>query len=200
MNFKRFISKYLVLVIILSIIGVPLNAKAANDFSLTMTEEAIGTKDIINININNKIKGSKYIWTSSNKKIATVNNRGIVKGLKPGDVTITCVIETPDGKIHELTSEIAVNSNTKVTVVNQKQLNKALANKDVQQIIIKSSKEIEFIIPEGSYTNKRLYMKAPLAEINNKGEFKSVHTYVNSQEQLEKALNNAKGYNYYHCY
>lgn len=176
----------------LSIIGVPLNAKAANDLSLTIREDAIATKDSINININNKIKGSKYTWTTSNKKLATVNNRGVVKGIKPGNVTVTCIIKTPDGKTHKLISEIAINSNIKVTVVNQKKLNKALANEDVRQIILKSSKEIEFKIPKGNFAEKRLYMKAPLAEIINEGEFKSVHTYVSSQEQLENALNNEK--------
>lgn len=188
---KNLLSKILIMTMLISVIYVPTSAFASNDFSLTITEDAFGIKEEIDINIKNKVKGSKYTWITSNEKIATVDKVGVVRGLKAGDVIITCIITTADGETHEFTSDITINSKTKVTVVNQKQLEEALANEEVEQIIIKTSKEKEFVIPEGKY-DKRLYMKAPEAEIINEGKFKSVHIYVSNQEQLDKALANDK--------
>lgn len=184
---KKLLSKIMAVVMLLSIIYVPSNAFASNDFSLTITEDAFGIKEDVDINIKNKVKGSKYTWITSNEKIATVDKVGVVKGLKTGDVIITCIITTPDGETHEFTSDIAINSKTKVTVVNQKQLEDALANDNVEQIIIKTSQEKEFKITEGNY-DKRLYMKAPISKIVNEGGFRSVHSYVSNQDQLHKAL------------
>jgi|GEM_PF-969054 len=45
-------------------------------------------------------------WTSSNPKIATVSNKGVVKGIKAGTVTIT--VKTTDGG-YEATCEVTVN-------------------------------------------------------------------------------------------
>ena len=44
-------------------------------------------------------------WSISENKIATINNEGLVKGLKPGVATLT--VSTGDGK-HSLSSEITV--------------------------------------------------------------------------------------------
>lgn len=68
--------------------GVNLSAtsksvKVGNKFTLTAT--------VIPANADNK----KVTWSSGNKKIATVSADGVVKGVKPGTVTIT--VTTADG-------------------------------------------------------------------------------------------------------
>lgn len=191
MKMKKILSKTIILMMVISFFYVPQSTLASSRFSLTITEDAFAARESVDINIQNKVKGSTYTWTSSNTKIATVDRKGIVKGLKAGDVIITCTIVTPDGKTTVLTSDITINSKKKVTVTTQEQLDKALADKNVEQIIIKTSKKKEFRIPEGKYA-KRLYMKAPNSNVVNEGDFMSVHTYVANQEQLEKALNDPK--------
>lgn len=47
-------------------------------------------------------------WTSSNKKIATVDNYGNVTAIKKGTTTIVCTIQTESGYKKELTCEIVV--------------------------------------------------------------------------------------------
>lgn len=188
MKVKKLLSNMIAVIMVLSVFHVPQIAYAGTAPCLTSTEEAFGIKGSVDVNIKNKVKGSKYVWKTSNSKIATVDKMGVIKGIKSGDVTVTCTITTPDGKTYELSCDVAINSKTKVTVVNQEQLEKALADKAVNQIIIKTAKGKEFNIPKGDYSGKRLYLKAPFAEINNEGKFSSVHTYVSNQEQLEKAL------------
>lgn len=51
----------------------------------------VGNKYIFTIK--NKPKKAVYKWTSSNKKIATVNNKGVVIGKKAGKVKIQCTIK-----------------------------------------------------------------------------------------------------------
>jgi hypothetical protein len=47
------------------------------------------------IGISNKVAGSKYRYTSSNRKIATVTNKGVVRGVRKGNTTITITITYP---------------------------------------------------------------------------------------------------------
>lgn len=59
------------------------------------------------LGIKNKVKGSVYEWTSSNKKIASVTKDGTVKGISKGTVTITCKIKTPK-KSYSLKCKVTV--------------------------------------------------------------------------------------------
>jgi hypothetical protein len=191
MKLKKIISKILVLTMLLStILYIPSNAFAEKESpNLTVTNKVLWINGYVNININNKISGSKYTWAISDSSIANIDNRGVVTGLKAGNVTITCTIITNE-KTYKLESHITV-SNSKIIVENQEQLDEALNNSDIKKIIIKADKEAEFTIKERDFSDKRLYLKAPNATIINNGKFKSVHTYVSNQEQLEKALNDS---------
>ena len=42
-------------------------------------------------------KTLKYTWVSADEQIATVQN-GTVKGIAPGETTVTCTTELPEGK------------------------------------------------------------------------------------------------------
>ena len=51
------------------------------------------------LNIKNKPSKSTYQWKSSNKKVATVNNKGVVKAVSDGSTTISCKITTGKSSI-----------------------------------------------------------------------------------------------------
>ena len=81
---------------------------------VTLTEETetitVGSKTLLTkvldpINATNQ----NVTWTSSNQTIATVNENGIVEGIKEGNVTIT--VATKDGN-HQATCEVTVTSKT----------------------------------------------------------------------------------------
>ena len=66
-------------------------------------------------------------------------------------------------------------SGKKVAVVaNQKQLKKALKDDAVTKIKLKTDAEKKFKVAEGDYTNKKLIVKAPNADVVNKGTFKKI--------------------------
>lgn len=73
-------------------------------------------------NIKNKISGSSYKWESSNGKIATVNNVGVVKAMKTGTAIITSIITTKE-KTYKLSAKVYVVKSTspaeKVNIINK---------------------------------------------------------------------------------
>ncbi|MEY8333211.1 hypothetical protein AALB53_08905 [Lachnospiraceae bacterium 47-T17] len=86
----------------------------------------------------------------------------------------------------------AVSKNNAVQVVStQAKLEKALAKSSVTQIVIKTDKAVHFDIPEGSYTDKKLTVRAPKAEIKNAGIFKAVSIYaISDHSYVENADHN----------
>ncbi|WP_455714071.1 hypothetical protein [Anaerosporobacter sp.] len=95
-------------------------APAFNRTSKTIyiNDNEIGSK--FDFNISNKVKGSKYKWTTSNKAIATVNSKGLTKaGTKTGEATISCKITLPTKKTKTLKATVTVKENaTKVWAKN----------------------------------------------------------------------------------
>lgn len=76
---------------------------------LTVEELRLDIGEIYNININNKVKGSKYQWSSSDSNIATVNPKnGIVKAIGGGIVDIQCKITFPSGDTEKLICQVEV--------------------------------------------------------------------------------------------
>ena len=72
-----------------------------------------------NLNIKNKVAGSTYKWTSSNKKVATVDNRGVVTGMKQGTVTIKCKITAPKAT-YQLSDKVTIRQPAKSVKINNK--------------------------------------------------------------------------------
>jgi hypothetical protein len=63
-------------------------------------------------NVANKVKGSTYKWTTSNKKVATVDSKtGLVEGKTIGSVKVTCKITLPTKKTKTLTATVTVKEN-----------------------------------------------------------------------------------------
>jgi uncharacterized protein YjdB len=114
----------------LAFVIVPiLPVQAASTPAISKKAVNVLIKDTYDLNIKNKIKGSVYVWSSSNDKIATVNNVGLVKGKQKGEVVITCKITAPDKKVYKLSSKVKViygakklTITNKVTVLNKGQV------------------------------------------------------------------------------
>ncbi len=62
----------------------------------------------------------------------------------------------------------------RVTVKTQKQLEKALKNKNVKNIVIKTPKALSFKIKDADFNGKTLTVNAPNASVENMGDFKKI--------------------------
>ena len=94
--------------IIFLLIGTT-NVYAKEKPSLTEKELILDINEKFNINIKNKIKKSKYYWTSSNTDIATVNSKnGMVKAVGGGTTDIQCKITLPSGDTLKLHCQVDV--------------------------------------------------------------------------------------------
>ncbi|WP_310603762.1 hypothetical protein [Anaerosporobacter sp.] len=79
--------------------------------TIYINENALGSS--YDFNIKNKVSGSKYAWTTSNKAIATVNAQGLTKAAtKTGTATITCKITLPTKKTKTLKATVTVKENS----------------------------------------------------------------------------------------
>jgi len=77
--------------------------------SLTATTVTLSTLTEYDINLDNKVSGSKYKWTSSNPDVAKVNAKnGLVTAVSEGTAVITCEITLPDGTVQTLQSIVNV--------------------------------------------------------------------------------------------
>ncbi len=77
--------------------------------SLTATTVLLTNATTYDINLNDKIPGSTYKWTSSDTKVAKVNSKnGLVTAVSEGTATITCEITPPDGEIIKLQSVVTI--------------------------------------------------------------------------------------------
>ena len=96
-----------VMIILSFLVVPPAVTKAAAAPALTKTSRNILIGAEYDLNIRNKIAKSQYTWSSSNKKIATVDNWGIVKGVAKGSAVITCKIKT-QAKTYKLTCKVTI--------------------------------------------------------------------------------------------
>ena len=83
-------------------------AKEASKPTISKTSRNILIGKKYNLDINDKIAKSTYNWTSSDKKIATVDKKGIVTAKSKGQVNISCLITTPDKTEYRVTCKVTV--------------------------------------------------------------------------------------------
>lgn len=77
--------------------------------SLTATTVLLDTMTVYDINLNDKVSGSSYVWTSSDTEIVEVNPaNGKLKAIKEGKTNVTCEITFPDTTTQTLVSEVTV--------------------------------------------------------------------------------------------
>ena len=89
---NKFKKSFLVFVILCIALMTTVNASAAVKLNKTKASITVGQK--LKLKITGTNKTAK--WSSSNKKIATVTQKGVVKGIRKGTVTIT--VKTANGK------------------------------------------------------------------------------------------------------
>ena len=142
------------------------------------TSYQISKGETVSLALQNKYRGSKYQWKSSDKSVAMVNSKGNVKGITCGSATISVKISIPKKGTRKA---ITINKKVKVVVVaaeavvsTQSELESALKNSNVTNIILKTDSKEKFVIPEENYENVFLKVDAPNADVENHGNFKLI--------------------------
>ncbi len=121
-------------------------------------------------------KNATLKWSSSQKSVATVSKKGVVKAVKAGTANVKCKVVTRSKKHYTLTCKVTVkNAAVSKTVSTQKALAAALKDKNVKNLTIKTDKEVAFNIPSGNYGKVKLTVDAPNADVVNAGTFKSIN-------------------------
>ena len=142
-----------------------------------------------NYNLNRKLLPASSIdkttWTTSDATIAKPDASGKFTALKEGTVTITC--KTRSGASDSVTIQVF---DKEGTVKNQEELNTLLAG-SADVITIKTTKAVNFVIPEGNYKNTKLVVSAPNSDVTNSGVFSSIEIKeIKSNTWYEKAVGN----------
>ncbi len=100
-------------------------ASAAASPKLTKSKVTlVGKGEVVDINISNKVAKSKYKWTSSDTKVATVSSKGLVTSVGGGSATIKCVITYPTKKTKTLSCKVTVTVPADgISIINANQVN-----------------------------------------------------------------------------
>ncbi|MBB2183261.1 endo-1,4-beta-xylanase [Lachnospiraceae bacterium MD1] len=164
-------------------------------------------------NIKNKPSKASYQWKSSNKEVAKVNNKGVVKAVAPGSASITCKI-TSGKKAITLKAKVYVkkpskNPATKIAVSNKIQsmavgesfdLNCTFTPTDASDFVNWTSSDttIARVDANGVVTalkNGKVTIKATTINKSRKDKVTirvSPEVTVSNQEQLDQALTAGK--------
>lgn len=106
--FKSFKLKFNLILLLAILMLLPSTSTlAAGKPVLSQKNITLLTGKTTDIDVKNASKGSTSTWSTSNKKIATVDKKGIVKGISKGTVTITCKVKSA-GKAYSLSSTVTV--------------------------------------------------------------------------------------------
>lgn len=98
--------------------------------SLTATTVSLETATTYDINLDNKITGSTYTWSSSDESIVEVNPKnGLIKAKKEGKAVITCEITLPDKSKKLLTSEVTVGFDDNAPLLTETELDLEVGDK-----------------------------------------------------------------------
>ncbi len=93
---------------------------AAQKSKLSQESVAILIGKSQKVNVQKKKKGDKYTWKSNNKKIAKVNAKGKIKGVKKGETKVRCTVTPKAGKKYVLKCDVeVVKGAKKASLVNE---------------------------------------------------------------------------------
>ncbi|MBP3616675.1 MAG: Ig domain-containing protein, partial [Lachnospiraceae bacterium] len=80
---------------------------AAGEAKLNETSRNILTQRSFDFDVKGAPAGADITWKSSDEKVASVDEAGVVTGIKKGNVTITCEVSS-GGKKQKLTAKVTV--------------------------------------------------------------------------------------------
>jgi uncharacterized protein YjdB len=102
----------------------------SKETSLTVSSLYLDDSVSYNINLNDKMAGSSYKWSSSNPKVAKVNTKnGLVTAVSDGNATITCTVTYADGTTDNLTSEVSVGIDDNLPILTDTSLELSVGDK-----------------------------------------------------------------------
>lgn len=166
----------------------PIELESIN-ISLSSTEISVGITSSASLSFNPTNATYKgYSWHSTNEKVATINARGIIKGLEPG----TASIYAQSDKYPSITSnyiEITVNDNPIIPVT-------SIEHKDIDLLYVGQNIEINPLFNE-NVTDSSYYLQSNDTSIvsisNNKIIGKkegntSIDIISNSNEHIKKTI------------
>jgi hypothetical protein len=122
-NFFKKLSFVLALAMIVTALAPAAGAFAAKAPKLNASSKylylGVDKKDEFDFNISNKVTGWKYLWTSANEDVASVNKKnGLVTAEAAGKTKISVVITDKKGEeVDELTATVTVRDNIKTLTI-----------------------------------------------------------------------------------
>ena len=167
---KRLVGLFIVLAMIVTSLAMPFNTQAATkSITLNRAKATIYAGQTTTLKVT-KVKGltSKAVtWKSSNKKVATVTSKGVVKGVKAGTATITATSKK--------SSRVKATCKVTVKTVKVETINTA------RNVAIKKGKSMKLVVnvTPTNATNKELTFKSndpKTAKVDKNGKITGVRT------------------------
>ena len=170
MRKKRFLAGILTAAMVNASLALPGNTLQAEAASKTIKKITIAKKATIYVGTKKKLKvtkapkaaSAKITWKSSDKKIASVNSKGVVKGIKAGSVTVTASVKGKN----------SIKSSCKVTVKKPRLIKKLKADSAKLTLDAGSSRTIKTTITPKNASIKKLKYKSSntsVASVSSKG-------------------------------
>ena len=190
---KRFVAFILCLALISGVVAFSASAAEISVKKIKITGSnyvAKGKKIPLKATVAPAGASQKVSWKSSNRKIATVSAKGIVKGIRPGKVTITATSKANKKVTKSFTIEVKAKAVKKVTIYGKKDLDlagtktvtlkaKATPKQAAQSFTWKSSNTgIATVSPKGKVTAKApgtVNITATATDGSNKKKTVTIH-------------------------
>lgn len=123
-------------------------------------------------------------WSSSDSKIATVSNNGLITGVNKGTTQIT-VQNISSGK----SAVCTVTVRDDIIVTSPDELTQALANDNIAVITIQTNDEAAFTIPASNHSGKQLIFDAPNATLTSGASLDEVRILGGNYTQTAGSTN-----------
>lgn len=188
---KRFVAAAMAAMLAVTAVPAPNVQAAAKMPKLSVTKKNMTEGQSFTLKVKNKPAKATLTWKSSNKKVATVTKKGVVKAVKKGKATVSVKVKVKGKKTKTLKCVVTVKAKASQTVSTQKALNDALKDKNVKTITLKTDAAKLFTVSAGNYSNKTFVVDAANADVVNSGVFKEIRIKnIKPDTFTEKAVGN----------